>query len=92
MSIQKESFDKLLEKYVFNAAAQFIEQADPKTQAKVIDLLNLIGKAIPSISAPFNTTSLELTNTFSAESYDVQLERQWKEALRKPVSKKHNKK
>ncbi|WP_020606636.1 hypothetical protein [Spirosoma spitsbergense] len=88
MGNQKESFDKLLEKYVFNAAAQFIDQVDPEMQTKIIDLLNHIGKTTPPTSAPINCNSLELTTTFPAESCDIQLERQWKEALRKPVRKK----
>jgi hypothetical protein len=88
MGNQKESFDKLLESYVFNAAAQFIDQVDPETQAKIIDSLNHISKTAPSGSVPTNGNSLELINTFPSESYDEQLERQWKEALRKPVRKK----
>lgn len=87
MGNQKESFDKLLEKYVFGAAAQFIDQADPETQTKIIDLFNHIGKTTPSVSTSANSTLLEL-KTLPTESYDVQLERQWKEALRKPVRKK----
>ncbi len=88
MGNQKELFDKLLEKFVFNTAAQFIDQVDAEMQAKIIDLLNHIGKNTPAASAPTNGNSLEPTNTFQAESYDVQLERQWKEALLNPVRNK----
>lgn len=88
MDAQKESFDELLERYVFNAAAQFIEQADPETQARIINLLNHVGKTVPSVSTPVNSKSLELADTSPAESYDVQLESQWEEVLRKPVRNK----
>ena len=88
MGNQKESFDKLLEKYVFAAAAQFVDQADPETQTKIIDLFNHIGEAAPLVSTSTSQTSLKLTSSTHAESYEVQLERQWEEALRKPVHKK----
>ena len=90
MGNQKESFDKLLEKYVFNVAAQFIDQVDPETQTKIIDLLNHIGKHTPPSGVPINDNSLELT-TFPAEYYDLQLEKQWKEALGEPVRKRRTK-
>ena len=84
MSNQKESFDKLLEKYVFDAAAQFIDEAAPETQEKIINLFNQIGRPATSARTSVNSLLPELAD-LPAEFYEAQLERQWQEALRKPV-------
>lgn len=42
----KQSFNSLLELYVFNVATNFIESASPEDQDRLVNLLNTIDKPI----------------------------------------------
>ena len=52
MTQSKNTLNTLLEQYVFEVAARFIDQASPEDQTRLINLLNTIEKSSRITNSP----------------------------------------
>jgi len=84
-----QSFERILEQYVFDVAAKFIGSVPNEDQDRLINLVNTIDKQ----SAGRDSPDVHLQKVAIDSLIDSPLEmveEQWKEALKKPLYRKRD--